>query len=309
MSELEVVHEEVGDDEVHFRENEQRVESPIPPIPVTTIDMDVIIRGWEEKFEHLSRCLRDVQLASEKANSDMCDVNREGRARGIKQERRLQAMHVGITDFLQKCEPTHLSATRQDNAPTASTPYAQSTPTGIPVRLRLEFDFHQSPVSQDELMEPARSPISHVRDHDDNRNTHTRDHELMEPAHSTISHVRDHDDIRSTAPVITSSWNLRAARYRTSGITMTSGIRAPVITSSWNLRAARYRTSGITMTTGIRAPVITTTFGTRASENMTPSGTRAPTNSMTTDDSTNDQHTRMTGGTAVTYNGIHIILE
>ena len=63
MSELEVVHEEVGDDEVHFRENEQRVESPIPPIPVTTIDMDVIIRGWEEKFEHLSRCLRDVQLA------------------------------------------------------------------------------------------------------------------------------------------------------------------------------------------------------------------------------------------------------
>ena len=86
MSELEVVHEEVGDDEVHFRENEPRVESPTPPIPVTTIDMDVIIRGWEEKFEHLSRCLRDVQLASEKANSDMCDVNREGRARGIEQE-------------------------------------------------------------------------------------------------------------------------------------------------------------------------------------------------------------------------------
>ena len=193
-----MVHEEVGDDEVHFRENEPRVESPTPPIPVTTIDMDVIIRGWEEKFEHLSRCLRDVQLASEKANSDMCDVNRAGRARGIEQERRLQAMHMGITDFLHKCEPTHLSATRQDNAPTASTPYAQSTPTGIPVRLRPEFDFHPSPVSQDELMEPARSPISHVWDHDDNRSTHTRDHELMEPARSTISHARDHDDNRST---------------------------------------------------------------------------------------------------------------
>ena len=173
-------------------------EVPPPPTPVTTIDMDVIIRGWEEKFEHLSRCLRDVQLASEKANSDMCDVNREGRARGIEQERRLQAMHVGITDFLQKCEPTHLSATRQDNAPTASTPYAQSTPTGIPARLRPEFDFHPSPVSQDELMEPARSTISHVRDHDDNRSTRTRDHELMEPARSTISHVRDHNDNRST---------------------------------------------------------------------------------------------------------------
>ena len=199
MSELESAHEEVGDEEVHFRDDDEpRVGSPTPPIPVTTIDMDVIIRGWEEKFEHLSRCLRDVQLASEKANSDMCDVNREGRARGIEQERRLQAMHVGITEFLQKCEPTHLSATRQDNAPTASTPYAQSTPTGIPARLRPEFDFHPSPVSQDELMEPARSTISHVRDHDDNRSTRTRDHELMEPARSTISHVRDHDNNRST---------------------------------------------------------------------------------------------------------------
>ena len=135
MSELESVHEEVGDDEVHFREDEPRVGTPTPPIPVTTIDMEVIIRGWEEKFEHLNRCIREVQLASEKANSDMCDINREGRARGNEQERRLQAMHVGLTDFLQKCEPTHLSSTRQDNAPTASTPYAQSTPTGIPVRL------------------------------------------------------------------------------------------------------------------------------------------------------------------------------
>ena len=108
MSELESVHKEVEDEEVHFRADEPRVGSPTPPIPVTTIDMDVIIRGWEEKFEHLSRCLREVQLASEKANSDMCDINREGRARGNEQERRLQAMHVGLTDSLQKCEPTHL---------------------------------------------------------------------------------------------------------------------------------------------------------------------------------------------------------
>ena len=100
MSELESVHEEVEDEEVHFRADEPRVGSPTPPIPVTTIDMDVIIRGWEEKFEHLSRCLREVQLASEKANSDMCDINKEGRARGNEQERCLQAMHVGLTDFL-----------------------------------------------------------------------------------------------------------------------------------------------------------------------------------------------------------------
>ena len=199
MSEQESAHEEVGDEEIHFRDDDEPrvVESPTPPTPVTTIDMEVIIRGWEEKFERMSRCLHDVQLASEKANSDMCDVNREGRARGVEQERRLQAMHVGITDFLQKCAPAHLSATRQDNAPTASTPYAQSMPTGIPVRLRPEFDFHPSPVSQNELREPARSTLSHVRDHDDNRSMRTRDHELMEPARSTLSHVRDPDDNRS----------------------------------------------------------------------------------------------------------------
>ena len=204
MSELESVHEEVEDEEVHFRADEPRVGSPTPPIPVTTIDMDVIIRGWEEKFEHLSRCLREVQLASEKANSDMCDINREGRARGNEQERRLQAMHVGLTDFLQKCEPTHLSATRQNNAPTASTPYAQSTPTGIPVRLRPEFEFQPSPVGQDEPMEPARSTISHIRDHDDIRSTRTRDHDDIQDArireHDAFrdTRTRDHDDIRNT---------------------------------------------------------------------------------------------------------------
>ena len=81
MSERESLHEEMEDEEVQFREDEPRVGSPTPPVPVTTIDMEVIIKGWEEKFEHLSRCLREVQLTSEKANSDMCEINREGRAR------------------------------------------------------------------------------------------------------------------------------------------------------------------------------------------------------------------------------------
>ena len=61
MSEVESFHE-VGDDEVQFREDD-----PTPPIPITTIDMEVIIKGWEEKFEHISRCLREVQLASEES--------------------------------------------------------------------------------------------------------------------------------------------------------------------------------------------------------------------------------------------------
>ena len=47
---MESLHEEVGDDEVQFREDDARVGSPTPPIPITTIDMEVIIKGWEDKF-------------------------------------------------------------------------------------------------------------------------------------------------------------------------------------------------------------------------------------------------------------------
>ena len=38
MSELESVHEEVGDEEVHFREDEPRVGSPTPPSSNTWAD-------------------------------------------------------------------------------------------------------------------------------------------------------------------------------------------------------------------------------------------------------------------------------
>ena len=72
------------------------------------------------KFEQIHRCLRDVQLASEKANSDMFSLSREGLAREDEQERRLEAMHVGLTEFLQKCDPAHLITTRHLNAPTAT---------------------------------------------------------------------------------------------------------------------------------------------------------------------------------------------
>ena len=53
------------DSEVIFREEEAEREEPIPPTPITACDMDVIIRGWEEKFTRLTNCLREVQLASE----------------------------------------------------------------------------------------------------------------------------------------------------------------------------------------------------------------------------------------------------
>ena len=69
------------DSEVHFREDEPRVETSTPPTTITSNDLDVIIEGWELKFEHLSRCMREIQLASEKASTEMHNMTRDGRAR------------------------------------------------------------------------------------------------------------------------------------------------------------------------------------------------------------------------------------
>ena len=188
---MESLHEG-GDDEIIFKEDEPSLGSPTPPIPITPCDMEVIIRGWEEKFERMSRCLREVQLASERVNSEMCDISREACAQGNEQERRLEAMHVGLTEFLQKCDPAHLPTTHHVDAPTASTPYTQSTPTGIPARLRPEFGFQPSPVGQDEPMEPARSTMPHIRDHDDIRSARTRDHDDIRDTR-TREHIDDRD--------------------------------------------------------------------------------------------------------------------
>ena len=200
MSEIESLHEG-GDSEVIFKEEEQGPGDSTPPLPITTCDMEVIIRGWEEKFERISRCLREVQSASERANSDMCNISREARAQGDEQERRLEAMHAGLTEFLQKCDPAHLPTTHHVDAPTASTPY---TPTGAPARLRPEIGFQPSPVGQDEPMESARSTMPHIRDHDDIRSVRTRDHDdirdtrIREHDAFRDARTRDHDDIRDT---------------------------------------------------------------------------------------------------------------
>ena len=84
------------DSEIIFRDEEPEREESAPPAPITTCDMDVIIRGWEEKFMKLTECLREVQLASERASSDMCLVSQEARAQGQAQERRLETMHEGL---------------------------------------------------------------------------------------------------------------------------------------------------------------------------------------------------------------------
>ena len=169
------------------------MERSTPPTPITSKDMDVIIEGWEAKFEQISRCLREVQLASEKASSEMFSMTRDSRARENHQERRIEAMHVGITEFLERCDPAHLAASRPLDAPTASTPYTPSTPTGVPSRLRPDFDFQPSPVSQDKSTEPARSTDSRIRDRNNTRDTRTRDHD-----DARDMRTRDHDDIRDT---------------------------------------------------------------------------------------------------------------
>ena len=46
MNEVEPSHDEgEGEDEVHFREDDPQPEGTTPPTPITSNDMDVIIKG------------------------------------------------------------------------------------------------------------------------------------------------------------------------------------------------------------------------------------------------------------------------
>ena len=230
---------------MHFREDDPRVESPTPPTPITSKDMDVIIRGWEIKFEQISRCLRDVQLASEKANSDMFSITRDGRARENQQERRIEAMHVGITEFLKKCDPPHLLALRHLDAPTASTPYS----TSISNHLLSARTSHLNPRA-------ARIRASEI---------------------STTIGTRAHGitmTLGTRAPGKTTTLGTPAP-----GIMTTLGKRATGITTTLGTRAP-----GITTTSRTRASESTTTLGTRASETFTTieigAGITDPTNGL-----------------------------
>ena len=81
------------EEEVVFREDDPQVEISTPHV-ITANDLDVVIEGWESKFEHLQQCLREMQLDSEKANSTMSNIVRDGRAREDMQERRIEEMHA-----------------------------------------------------------------------------------------------------------------------------------------------------------------------------------------------------------------------
>ena len=119
------------DTEVVFKEDDSENEETTPqspPNPITTCDMDVILRGWEEKFAQITECLREVQMASERANSDMCLVSQEARAQGEQQERQIQTMQEGLQDFLRKFETA-----RPPNTPHVDTPRAH------PMGYQLEY--------------------------------------------------------------------------------------------------------------------------------------------------------------------------
>ena len=187
MSEREIYHDSQADregdsdgGEVVFRS----VENSTPPTHntssqlVTADDLQEIIEGWQEKFQHLSEGIRDIQLASDKSNANIDNILRDSRARQGDQERRIHEMQEGLARFLERCNPTHLTAACRFDLPVISTPF---TPSGAPSRLRPDFDF-ESPVNQSAPTESTRNN----RDQRDNRDHHNRDH------HDTRDHSRDH---------------------------------------------------------------------------------------------------------------------
>ena len=172
-------HDEDHEDHEDHEDQEKTPDSRIPPTPITQRDMDTIIRGWEEKFSKIVECLREVQLTSERASSDMCLVGQEARAQSQEHDRRL-------SDFLQKFDD--LDALR------ASTPRRYPT-----------FGYQPSPVVREEVSHPPSS-LPHFEsarteeENDDPRNSLPHASSARTGEHSLFrdTRTRDHDDDRDT---------------------------------------------------------------------------------------------------------------
>ena len=174
------------DSEVHFKadvhEEESRddyeTEASAPPTPITQCDMDVIIRGWEEKFQKMLECLSEVQRTSERASSDMCLVSHEARAQAQEHDRRL-------ADFLRQVEATRTPTTPRVSALRASTP-----------RVYPEFEFDASPVGRDEVSHPELNSLPHTR------SARTEDYDSIEThmgsARSTLPHIGSARTVETT---------------------------------------------------------------------------------------------------------------
>ena len=119
-------------EEVVFRECVPNVESSTSsthntsPQMVTADDLQEVTEGWKTKFQHLSKGIRAIQLASDKCNANMDNILRDSRACEVAQERRIHNMQEGLARFLERCDPAHLAAARRYESPCApvmSTPF------------------------------------------------------------------------------------------------------------------------------------------------------------------------------------------
>ena len=158
---------------------------------VTADDPQEVIEGWQTKFQHLSEGIRAIQLTSDKFNANIDSILRDSRAREEAQERRIHDMQEGLARFLERCDPTHLTAARRFDLPVISTPF---TPSGAPSRLRPDFNF-ESPVNQSAPTESTRDN----RDQRDNRDHHdTRDRSRDHRSNERPMHEDDRGDSGDT---------------------------------------------------------------------------------------------------------------
>ena len=200
------VHEDRDDHEVQADQEDQEKapDSRIPPTPITQRDMDVIIRGWEEKFSKIVECLHEVQLTSERASSDMCLVGQEARAQSHEHDRRL-------SDFLRKFDDMDaLRASTPRRCPTfgyQTSPVVREEVSHPPSSLP---HFESARTEEEEEMTVPRNSLPHAssartgehllfqntrtRDHDANKDTRIRDHDVD----SGATRNRDRNDGRDT---------------------------------------------------------------------------------------------------------------
>ena len=102
------VHEE-DERDVHEEDERDDFEEVVsaPPTPITQHDMDVIIRGWEEKFQRMLECLAEVQRTSERASSDICLVTHEARAQAEEHDRCLAIFFAPVRVYKDPCQASY----------------------------------------------------------------------------------------------------------------------------------------------------------------------------------------------------------
>ena len=234
------------EDQEETPEMSETPESRTPPTPITQRDMDIIIRGWEEKFSKIVECLREVQLTSERASSDMCLVGQEARTQSQEHDRRL-------SDFLRKFED--IDALR------ASTPRRYPT-----------FGYQPSPVGREEVSHPPSSlpHFESARTEDEEENDEPRNSLPHASSARTGEHslfrdtrTRDHDDDRDTRTRKSDNSRVRALRTKRKTTNRATRCRTQVVRAQGNTCCSETRAPGNT-TVETRAPynfVLITTTG------------------------------------------------